>query len=70
MPTLGNLQMQRLLSEQSMIGDATPASLASLSDAGIGLPPGGRGLDAKLRPQFERGFDADLSDVRIHADSM
>lgn len=69
MPALGNRQMQRLLSEQSMIGAATPASLASRSNPGIGLPPGGRGLDAKVRPQFERGFDADLSDVRIHTDS-
>lgn len=61
--------MQRLLSGSSAVGaiGAPPLSPAALRpSAEVRGPSDGRALDGSARAAFERGFGADLSDVRIH----
>lgn len=71
-PAFGNRRMQRLLSGSSAIGAARAPSLSSAAlrpSAEVQGPSDGRALDGSARAAFERGFGADLSDVRIHTDA-
>lgn len=71
-PVLGNRRMQRLLggsSSVAAVGASPRFSAAVHPSAEFRDPSDGRALDGSTRKAFERAFDTDLSDVRIHTDA-